>query len=479
MSDRAGVQIPQVDGVRSTSSLGRAVVGDALRSVDPVGSAAVARDTNWRRGYLTHFRRLVEAGVSEPAAATTIAREGLTSLHSRMHAAAGGEVVALADFLDAERPTGRLGSQSVSGSGRPETELSVPFKGRRLRGQELRDQLQTWAAAGVLEPGAVTAVEQVIEHPEWLSLPGQTVVALGAASEMGPVRSLLGWGAHIAAVDLPRPELWRDVLALAERSGGRLTYPVADGAADVAGADILHDLPEVTQWVGELTGRLVLGNYLYADGGLNLRLAAAADALSTHLQVGRGDLSMAWLATPTDVFAMPGDAVQASTASYDRQTLLRRLRPLGRAASGGRLLQRNYAPGENPGINDSVVLQQGPNYLLAKRVHRWRATAARVEGVRVSMNVAPPTRTKSVLKNRLLASAYAGAHRFGVTVFAPSTSATLMAAILVHDLSADRPAQQAPWQYEALQAVHGGLWRGGYDPRSALGIAMVLGLGRG
>ena len=31
--------------------------------VDPVGSASAARETNWRQGYLPHFRRLVEAGL--------------------------------------------------------------------------------------------------------------------------------------------------------------------------------------------------------------------------------------------------------------------------------------------------------------------------------------------------------------------------------------------------------------------------------
>ncbi|WP_284284871.1 hypothetical protein [Arsenicicoccus piscis] len=50
------------------------------------------------------------------------------------------------------------------------------------------------------------------------------------------------------------------------------------------------------------------------------------------------------------------------------------------------------------------------------------------------MNVAPPTRTRSVTKNRALAAAYAGAHWFGIEVFEPATSNTLMAALLVHDL---------------------------------------------
>ena len=113
---------------------------------------------------------------------------------------------------------------------------------------------------------------------------------------------------------------------------------------------------------------------------------------------------------------------------------MRLVRPALRTVSGGRLLRRNYAPGTDPGLNDSLVPQQGPNYALAKRLQRWRATVARRDGRTVSLNVAPPTRTRSVVKNRALASAYAGAHRFGIEVFEPATSNTLMAALLVHDL---------------------------------------------
>ncbi len=103
---------------------------------------------------------------------------------------------------------------------------------------------------------------------------------------------------------------------------------------------------------------------------------------------------------------------------------------------------------------------------------------ARHEGVTVSLNVAPPTRTRSVLKNRALAAAYAGAHRFGVEVFDPSTANVLMAAVLVHDLHTEGgPRHEHPWQDEAHAAVHGGLWRGPYAPRSALGLAALLGYG--
>src|SRR5699024_11999315 len=75
------------------------------------------------------------------------------------------------------------------------------------------------------------------------------------------------------------------------------------------------------------------------------------------------------------------------------------------------------------------------------------------------MNVAPSTRTRSVIKNKALAAAYAGAHRFGVEIFDPATSNTLMAAVLVHDLYAGEPAHDEPWQDEAHGAAHGGLDR--------------------
>src|SRR3989442_10988496 len=91
------------------------------------------------------------------------------------------------------------------------------------------------------------------------------------------------------------------------------------------------------------------------------------------------------------------------------------------------------------------------------------------------MNVAPPTRTRSVMKNRVLAAAYAGAHRFGVEVFEPATTTVLMAALLVHDLHAGGgPAHAHPWQDEAYAAAPGGLWRIAYAPPSALRLAPPL-----
>jgi hypothetical protein len=508
----AGVVFPaSADGRRSTSALGRAVVADALRVVDPVGALGAEHETNWRSGYLVHFRRLIEAGLASKDAWLAIARDGLGSLHARMRVAEpGGDEAGLSSLLTA--PAGhRFVTATVHGTGEPEREFSLPYHGERLRGDALARQLDAWVTAGIIEPTCADAIRAVAAHPEWLSLPGQTVAVLGAGAEIGPLPVLLGWGARVAGVDLPRPALWDRVLRIAHGSGGTLLVPVAAppaghdapgerGAENAGGAgaaggaenagggetlqergglDLVGDVPAAADWLAGIGGPLVLGNYVYAGGAANVRVSAAVDALTVRLQAARDDLALAFLATPTDVFAVSADAVAQSARAYASRSRGAKLagRPL-RTLSGGRLLRRAYLPGTDPGINDSLVAQQGPNYALAKRLQRWRASLARDGGATVSLNVAPPTRTKSVVQNRMLAAAYAGAHRFGVEVFEPATTTVLMAALLVHDLhTGGGPAHAHPWQDEAYAAAPGGLWRIAYAPRSALGLAALLGYG--
>ncbi|HUJ05950.1 MAG TPA: hypothetical protein VLX31_07560 [Streptosporangiaceae bacterium] len=511
------------DGRRSTSAFGRAVVADALRGTDPAGALGAEQETNWRSGYLTHFRRLIEAGLTSTDAALSIAGDGLESVHRRMRAVlADGSETGIDDLLTTPAGDG-LRTVAVRGTAEPGTELALPYRGSVLRGDELLRRLDAWVSAGIIEPSCADAVGAVAAHPEWLSLPGRTVAALGAGSEIGPLPVLLRWGATAAGIDLPGQRLWERVLDMARAGAGTLLVPVSNGQraetgtgaeagspaeedpaasegsaglARSAGTDLNAAVPELADWLAGLGGGLVLGNYVYADGAANLAVCAAADTLTLRLAAARPDLAIAFLATPTDVFAVPADAVRQSVRAYEQRPMAVKLavRPL-RALSGGRLLRRAYVPGADPGISDCLVAQQGPNYALAKRLQRWRACVARQAGMTVSLNVAPPTRTRSVVRNRVLAAAYAGAHRFGAEVFEPDTCRVLMAALLVHDLCAGSaagtesgpgpeggPGQgpgsiRQPWQDEAYAAAHGGLWRIAYAPRSALGLAALLGYG--
>jgi hypothetical protein len=489
-----GVVFPLVEGTRSTSATGAAVVADAVRGVAPELAARVLATPAWRSGYLEHIRELTRLALVVPGAAERICADGLMSVHHRFRYRRGGEDLPL---VAAVEPDGEpaLHTVTVEGiqRGGPDV-LSVPYRGGRLVADDLAAQLDRWLAAGTAEPSFAAAVRAVQAEPGWLDLRDVTVVVLGAGAQMGPLVSLLDWGARVVAVDLPDPRIWARIIRLARAGAGRLSVPVSrplpataadDEIAAVAGVDLVARTPQLAAWLAGIEGPFTLGSYVYAEGAAHVRASVAVDAVTAALLPARPEVSLAFLATPTDAFAVPAEVVQESRRRYAERTLLRRVT---RVCTAGRLFRPNYpAPQTLPdgtigAVNDSLVPQQGPNYALAKRIQRWRALQARAQGHLVSVNVAPATRTRSVLRNRALAAAYAGAHRFGVEVFDPSTSNTLMAALLVHDLR--NPAAVAspatplahPLELFWQGANHGGLWRNAYEPRSVLGLAVALGM---
>jgi hypothetical protein len=299
-----GVVVADIAGARSTSALGRAVVADALRGVDAGGAQAADSTTVWRRDYIPHFRRLVEAGLPSRDAALGIARDGLAALYGRMRFATRDGEFDLAEVFTLDPAGDPLVTATVSGTGTVRQEFVLPYRGERLRGSDLKRQLDDWVADGVVEPSCAEALRLVSDNPQWLDLADQRFVVLGAGAEMGPLTALLRWGADVVAVDLPRPALWQRLLGTADRCAGRLRLPVAgDATSDLdrcAGADLVHDLRRVADWLAGLDGPLVLGNYVYADGVANVRVAVAVDALTRHLLAGRTDVALAFLATPTD-----------------------------------------------------------------------------------------------------------------------------------------------------------------------------------
>ena len=255
-----------------------------------------------------------------------------------------------------------------------------------------------------------------------------------------------------------------------------------------AGVDLLRDAPRVAQWLRGFGRPMDVASLGYLDGERHVRLSLAMDMVASQLLSAQPGSSLAYLATPTDVYAVPEEAALAAQAAYAQRPLLSRgLQSPLRLASGERFFQPNAAQllagpqGLRFGLVDSLILEQGPNYALAKRLQQWRALWARSHGHRVSLNVAPSTTTGSVVKNPALAAGFAGASAFGIEVFQPETTNALMAALWVHDLRTDRApsAPQAalahPYELIMDQACHGGLWRSAYRPRSALPFAAALG----
>lgn len=484
MSDEtsAGVHFPADDrGRRSTTTTTKGVLADAVRGVDPALAQRIDGAREWRKDYVDLVHAVTEASAGSSDTATRIAVDGLASMRHRMVLVdAEGSEVSL-DGAEPAMPAGAaaFGTESVRGTATPVTELRVPVGGRELAGEELRGQLGSWVDAGVVEPSFAAAVGEVIDHPEWLGLPGHRALLVGAGAEMGPLEPLLSWGADVLAIDLPRSRAWRYKKGMATRGAGTLTFPV-DESGD-SGGDVVHQPGQVLEWIRRVRGDLPLavGMHAYADSGAHVRVSAAMDLLMDELTDDDPGTALAWLATPTDAFVVPPEVVAAARERWARRGVaLKGVQAPARALGRGRLFAPAYREARDgeAGIADVLVPQQGPNYAIAKRLQRWRGVAAEGSGQTVSFNVAPATLTRSVTKNPVLGAAYGGAHHFGVEVFRPETVRPLMAALLVRDLVREHPVRSHPEELFSDAAAHGGLWRVGYEPKTALGVAAVAGL---
>jgi hypothetical protein len=480
-----GVEFRTIDGRRSSQAAGKQIFAEAAGSVDPSLAKRIENEPSWRKTYFGPLRELVEAGAASPKDALRIAAAGLGAVHASFVFVSEGQEIPLIEAVERDAAA-RFSTGVIEGEGERVREVMIPYRGRTLTGDSLTERLDAWVRDGVIEPSCAAAVTAVTSNPEWLDLSDRTIVLTGAGAEMGPLEHLCGWGAEVVAVDLPIPRVWERIARTAKLGSGRLHLPTTAPGTDAissAGADLLTETSEIRTWLSTFEGPLTIGNYAYADGSNFPRVAAALDALTVALLKERPDASIAYLATPTDVFAVPEEVVKAATGSERG-----RFSGMLRGATGGRAFVPNYArtitgdDGRLWGIADSLVPQQGPNYALAKMLQRWRAVSAREDGVLTSANVAPATRTTSVVKNKILAAAYRGASAFGVEIFEPETSRALMATLLVHDLrNPQAPANPGtvlphPFDLFTHAAAHGGLWRNPHEARSVLPLAAVVGL---
>ena len=460
-------------GRRSASAVLREVLADAARPIDPALGDRVRGCENWRSEYVELLHELTAACGRNPADSVAVAEAGLASLRQRMSFERGDQRTVLADALESVKPSVSLGAGSIRGTAPPIRELVVPYRGRALKGGPLREQLDRWVVRGVVEPSFAEAIGLVIENPDWLALAGRNVVMVGAGAELSPLGPLCAWGADVVAIDLPDPVIERRIGAIAKNGAGKVTLPVQAHGAQ--GADVSRSLPEVRRWLDELSlGQApVLGMYAYGDGARHVTATAAFDLLATWFLDSREGGALGFLATPTDAYIAPEEAIRAARDGYGARRLRKLVQAPLKLATGGRVFRPAYRLDDC--VADVLIKQQGPNYAMAKRLQRWRGILA-ARGYQVSFNVAPASWTRSVTKNRILASAYRSAHRHGIEIFEPDTSRTLMAALLVHDLNRPRRPGGDPERLFSDAAAHGGLWRAPYEPRSVLGFAALVGL---
>jgi hypothetical protein len=498
-----GVHFPHhkdgsLSGTFSSTQVGKAIFADSIQSVQPFLASAIQKEKQWRKHYIRHVEPMTEIAIENQKNATTIANEGLRSAYHYFKFYRDNKEQPLAVAMGKPKK-GYFHTAKIEGNFAHTESLptvSIPYKQQNLENEALLSQLAKWSGDHILETSHSESIMNVVKHSEYQDLRNHYFVLLGAGSEVGPMEYLLSRGANIIAIDLDRKATWQQLIKKARNSYGTLYIPTLvdtpahwndDQIAEVAGANLLTQTPEIADWLSGFDHELVIGSYAYLDGANHVRVVMAMDAISQRLMELNRPIKLAYLLTPTDVFAVPEEVCLAAKYQYDQWKPSKPLKSLLKVLSANKLFKPNIRKeitsqeGKRYGVVNSLLSQQGTSYVLAKRIQRWRAISARQQGAWVSCNIAPATATVSVVKNKMFDAAFKGLGYFGGEVFQPETTNALMALLLMNDIqsveSAANPDKTLinPEELFIHGANHGGFWRMANQLSSVLEIGFILG----
>jgi hypothetical protein len=483
---------PRTKKELGTTTLAKRVLLAASQGLPEITSR-IQDVSNWRKEYLEVFGDLaISEGVSI-SNLTGIATQGLAELASCVFTQNGQGLYDSVDqaWLSAKDSVTTI---SIKGTGTAE---KVAIEGQT---GPLSQTAKKWVSEQLAEPGLVGVYEFLDTHPD-LPIRKDLLIALAGAAEFAPTEHWLRWGGQIAVIARSRPETWLKFIRLARLSSGELLIPILQSKlnqpidtlsdeeiATLAGLDLVENHNEVAGWISDIStrtsGRLVLGCYAYAPSTNHIRVQSVQDALiaTAMKNVKPEKLGLSWLATPTDSAPGPREIANAQVERYSSRGIGTIIRDsfFGAFGQARPARPKNFLDtmGAELTLINSAVQQQGPSYSFSKRTQRWRAHLAHQAGVKVSYAVSPPARTNSVLSHKILKASYKGAPLFGIKPFEVATAKSAIAAVLLRDLH-DKNAyldKTSTVDLHTYAAIHGGLWRLAYNPKTVWTVATLLGL---
>jgi len=472
-----GVQLPISSGTkRSSTAFNKNVWIAAAKAVGADAFAEkILKEKDWRWNYMPYIAESMRVG-SKPEDTMKMAEAAWKYVYENIeyYPEVGAKPITLLQAMDYPNKNAAFETGTLGGSGKLEKEFFLPFEGKTLRGAAAAKQIKDWTAGGVIEADTAEALLPMCESSDFIKNLGNKVfVLLGGLSEMGPLQRLLSWGATVVALDFHAPPLQERLMKIANEYGGTLIVPLKPGTMNLdksqwaknAGCDLLKDFPEVADWLVNLLPEkeMIIGSFCYLDGERFIKIVSTMDAIaSTVVQKRSTKTSLCYYATPTDCHLVMPEAVTASK-SQSHSGLAGILASI--------LCKPGYSSKDVVGdipFTNSLVPRQGPNYALAKRLQTWRAVNFRKNGVTVSLNVAPTTKTVSVMKNKIFAFTMAGMLAFKpMYPFDTETTKSVMTGLLINDIcnskSSANPNANLDHPLQLLQKtqVHGGMYRTG------------------
>lgn len=489
MMTQSGIQFPMgSNGQASTTQTGKQIFSAAIGSSHHELSLGILKETKWRKHYMKYIPQVIETTGQGVADSEVIAERGLKACYGQFQFIRNGKKYRLQQAME-KFAVNMFFTAEIKGEASPDRLVQVEHKGVVLQGPSLHRQVNDWIQEGIIEADHGYDVLNMVDDESARDLKDKVFVLLGAGSEVGPLKTLLTLGATVIAVARNKPDNWKQLIATVKSTSGTLIIPCKhnpenlneDQIANIAGADLLTQAPEIAFWINCFKQPLTLGSYAYLDGAKHVQVVMAMDAIAQYLLARRKDIALSYLLTPSDVYCIPHPIAQHCHNRVHSKHAFNVVKKLINAVTFGSLFSSSLGSeikdehGRRFSVLDNLVNQQGPNYVLAKHVQRWRAIDSSKKGISVSCNVAPASSTQSVTSNQFFAAAIWGSESFGVEVFSPNTVNTLMTLQLLNDLRSHK-AQPRGEQLFITGANHGGAWRIGYSFRSLLVPSLLVGL---
>jgi len=474
----------------NSTEFAKSLLASATEPCDAKLANSIRDEGNWRKNYQQYFYAVGRTEFADRNSGFDISKSGLDQLGSLIVNQSGQSLSALAKAGFAAKALVR--TTRIKGEG-------VPLSYWTESKQSLSALANTWHERGLAEADVVAAFEFLEQNPG-LPIAGDLLVALAGNAELSATRDWLSLGGRVAVIARPNPTAWRDLIEFARTSAGELLIPVSsrhqipsdstdEQISDIAGLNFVDDIEQTASWLHDLSrldSRLVLASYAYVGGSKQIIAQAAQDALISVVceNLAKAKVALSWLATPLDIVNAEPALAEKQFAAYAIRSAAEKARDAFWSLFGQlkAAAPETIVDGAEPfAIFDASSVRQGSSYLLAKHSEKWRALVAARQGHLTSFTVAPPAKTRSVLRVKILEKTYRGLWRFGVEPFSAAATSRAMALILLRNLhdpkspAAPQNSAKSPLAMVSATAIHGGVWRLGYHPESIWVQATVLG----
>lgn len=406
--------------------------------------------TPWSTGY----RRAMAAMTRQdhPGQGTACAQAGLDYVNEAFRLG-NGTLIKDVTFDDVEADLGVYNETSLNIDGglkKPDS-FFLRIGGKEMRGEELIDEFSLMNAEWRCQNGAVDAITDLVEHPEWLEgLRDNVFVILGAGASVSPARQLLEWGADVVAVDSLEIAGTGLLMEAAVRSPGALTVAPRECR------DVIANPVGIAKWIASFDKRIVLVDTVNRYGPDYMHVAAANEVIERLVCEARPETALAWYGAPFDAYMLTPDFPRREHIGpglvddvLDRYARLLR-RPASRVGD----------------VFNGLTDYRGAIFAAVKRVARWRATVEREAGRTVCFNVLPytPYSPAEERKARMLESSI---RKLGYSASTSENSGSFAAAMLVWDLN-NQDKIQADNYFMVSKAIDGGVFCFPYEPGTML-----------